>query len=170
MPFRDKLAYWVCSFDRGWVFYSMKTNELLRRYVDDRSEPAFEELVEQHIDLVFSSALRRVNGDVATAQDVTQAVFTELARNAPKLTQHTSLAGWLYTSTRYLATKTLRTEQRRRCHEQEAHEMNKLLHSTDLDTTWQELRPMLDDAMHDLSSTDREAPLTGCARHSLSAE
>jgi RNA polymerase sigma factor (sigma-70 family) len=137
----------------------MKTNELLRRYVDDRSEPAFEELVEQHIDLVFSSALRRVNGDVATAQDVTQAVFTELARNAPKLTQHTSLAGWLYTSTRYLATKTLRTEQRRRCHEQEAHEMNKLLHSTDLDTTWQELRPMLDDAMHDLSSTDREAIL-----------
>ena len=31
----------------------MKTNELLRHYVDDRSESAFEELVRQHIDLVL---------------------------------------------------------------------------------------------------------------------
>jgi DNA-directed RNA polymerase specialized sigma24 family protein len=92
----------------------MKTNELLRRYVHDSSEPAFEELVKQHIDLVYSSALRLVNGDVPAAQDVTQAVFTELARNAPRLTRHTSLAGWLYTSTRYLAAKSLRSEQRRR--------------------------------------------------------
>jgi RNA polymerase sigma factor (sigma-70 family) len=137
----------------------MKTNELLRRYVEDRSEPAFEELVKQYIDLVYSSALRQVNGDAPAAQDVTQAVFTELARHAPRLTRHTSLAGWLYTSTRYLAAKALRTEQRRRSHEQEAHEMNQLLQSTDLDTTWQEMRPLLDDAMHDLSASDREAIL-----------
>ena len=137
----------------------MKTNELLRRYVDDRSEPAFEELVKQHIDLVYSSALRQVSGDVPAAQDVTQAVFTELARHAPRLTRHTSLAGWLYTSTRYLAAKALRAEQRRRSHEQEAHEMNQLLQSPDPDTTWQELRPLLDDAMHDLSDSDREAVL-----------
>jgi hypothetical protein len=42
-----------------------------------------------------------VNGDVPTAQDVTQAVFTQLAHNAPRLTQHASLSGWLFTSTRY---------------------------------------------------------------------
>jgi RNA polymerase sigma factor (sigma-70 family) len=136
----------------------MKTNELLRRYVDARSEPAFEELVKQHIDLVYSSALRQVNGDVPAAQDVTQAVFSELARNAPRLTQHNSLVGWLYTSTRFLAAKTRRAERCRRSYEQEAHEMNQLLQS-DPDTTWQELRPMLDDAMHDLSATDREAVL-----------
>ena len=132
---------------------------MLHRYVDDRSEQAFEELVKQHIDLVYSSALRQVNGDAPAAQDVTQAVFTELARQAPRLTQHTSLAGWLYTSTRYLAAKALRAEQRRHSHEQEAHEMNQLLHSTDPDTTWHELRPLLDAAMHDLSATDREVVL-----------
>ncbi len=137
----------------------MKTNELLRRYVEDRSEPAFEELVKQYIDLVYSSALRQVNGDAPAAQDVTQTVFTELARHAPRLTRHTSLAGWLYTSTRFLAAKALRAEQRRRSHEQEAHQMNQLLQSTDPDTTWQEMRPLLDDAMHDLSASDREAIL-----------
>ena len=137
----------------------MKTNELLRRYADGRSEPAFEELVGRHIDLVYSAALRQVNGNVPAAQDVTQAVFTDLARKAPRLTEHTSLAGWLYTSTRYLAAKALRAEQCRRSHEQEAHEMNQLLQSTDPDTTWQELRPMLDEAMHDLNPTDREAVL-----------
>jgi RNA polymerase sigma factor (sigma-70 family) len=137
----------------------MKTNELLRRYVAGQSETAFAELVRQHIALVYSAALRQVNGDVPAAQDVTQAVFTDLARKAPGLTSHPSLTGWLYTSTRYQAAKARRAEQSRRSHEQEAHEMNQLLQSTDADTTWQELRPMLDDAMHDLSATDREAVL-----------
>ena len=159
MPFQNKTADCLCNLGLGWVLYSMNTNESLRRYVDDRSEPAFEELVRQHIDLVFSSALRQVNGDVPAAQDVTQAVFTELARNAPRLIRHTSLAGWLYTSTRYLAAKAIRTEQRRRSREQEAHQMNQLLQSSETDTAWQELRPLLDDAMHDLSAADREAVL-----------
>jgi RNA polymerase sigma factor (sigma-70 family) len=137
----------------------MKTNDLLHRYVDERSEPAFEELVGRHIDLVYSAALRQVNGNVPAAQDVTQAVFADLARKAPRLTQHPSLAGWLYTSTRYLAAKALRAERCRRSHEQEAHEMNELLQSTNSDGHWRELRPLLDDAMHDLSATDREAVL-----------
>jgi RNA polymerase sigma factor (sigma-70 family) len=137
----------------------MMTNELLRRYVAGQSETAFAELVRQHIALVYSAALRQVNGDVSAAEDVTQAVFTDLARKAPGLTNHPSLTGWLYTSTRYLAAKARRAEQSRRSHEQEAHEMNQLLQSADPDTTWQELRPMLDDAMHDLNATDREAVL-----------
>ena len=135
------------------------TNDLLRRYVCDRSEAAFAELVRQHIDLVYSAALRQVGGDTAAAEDVTQLVFTDLARKAPGLTRHTSLTGWLYTSTRYRAAHARRAEQRRRNHEREAHEMNQLLQSTDPDPRWQELRPLLDDAMHDLSATDREAVL-----------
>jgi len=44
--------------------------ELLRRYVQDRSEDSFGELVQRHVDLVYSAALRQVHGDVHLAQDV----------------------------------------------------------------------------------------------------
>jgi RNA polymerase sigma factor (sigma-70 family) len=137
----------------------MMNNPLLQRYVAARSEPAFAELVQQHIDLVYSAALRQLNGDATTAQDVTQAVFTALARNAPRLLRHVSLTGWLYTSTRYLSAKARRSEQRRAAREQEACTMNQLLQSTGSDPAWQELRPVLDEAMHDLSADDREAVL-----------
>jgi RNA polymerase sigma factor (sigma-70 family) len=136
-----------------------ENSELLRRYVADRSESAFALLVERHIDLVYSAALRQVSGDVPAAQDVTQAVFCDLARQARRLTRHPSLTGWLYTSTRYLAAKTRRTEQRRRTREQLACAMNQPLESPGPDPDWQELRPVLDDAMHDLNATDRDAVL-----------
>jgi RNA polymerase sigma factor (sigma-70 family) len=135
------------------------SNKILLRYVESRSEQAFAELVREHIDLVYSAALRQVNGDPETAQDVTQAVFTDLARKAPRLTGHTSLTGWLYTSTRFLAAKARRADQRRRAREYQAHTMNQLLTPAEPDPSWDELRPVLDDVMHELSGADREAVL-----------
>ena len=46
--------------------------ELLRRYAVEHSEAAFTELIQRHVNLVYSAALRLVNGDVHRAQDVTQ--------------------------------------------------------------------------------------------------
>jgi RNA polymerase sigma factor (sigma-70 family) len=138
---------------------TIENSELLRRYVADRSEPAFTSLVERHINLVYSAALRQVGGNVPAAEDVTQAVFCDLARHARRLTRHPSLTGWLYTSTRFQAAKARRTEQRRRAREQEAHAMNHLLAGENSDPAWLELRPVLDDAMHDLNAADRDAVL-----------
>src|SRR6266498_879069 len=59
--------------------------ELLRRYTETNSENAFAELVERHLNLVYSAALRQVNGDAHLAQDVAQTVFADLARKAASL-------------------------------------------------------------------------------------
>lgn len=134
-------------------------NELLRRFAADRSEPDFTELVERHVGLVYSAALRQMAGDTGAAEDVTQAVFADLARKAARLTGHTSLTGWLYTSTRYLAANVRRDEHRRRQREQEALMMDRLLQPADPAPDWDKLRPVLDEAMHELSEADREAVL-----------
>jgi DNA-directed RNA polymerase specialized sigma24 family protein len=56
-------------------------SELLRSYAEKRSEEAFTELVKRHLNLVYSAALRQVNGDAHLAQDVAQMVFSEHCRD-----------------------------------------------------------------------------------------
>jgi RNA polymerase sigma factor (sigma-70 family) len=133
--------------------------ELLRRYADTGSEDAFTELVGRHLDLVYSAALRQVNGDAHLAHDVAQSVFTDLARKAAPLARRPTLTGWLYTSTHFAAAKAVRTERRRQAREQEAHTMQALLHDPEPDVDWDKLRSVLDEAMHRLSEDDREAIL-----------
>ena len=86
---------------------------LLRRYAEERSEDAFTELVRRHLDFVFSVAMREVRGDFARAQDITQKVFTALARKASVLHQRTTLVGWLHISVHHAAANLMRSEQRR---------------------------------------------------------
>jgi RNA polymerase sigma factor (sigma-70 family) len=132
-------------------------NQLLERYARDSSEAAFRELVERHINLVHSAALRESNGNASLAQDITQAVFTELARHPAKLVRHPALAGWLYTCVRRKSANVRRTEERRHRREHEAFIMNELLGSDPTDQLWHEVRPVLDDAMHELDEEDRAA-------------
>src|SRR5436190_6729146 len=98
-------------------------SELLRRYCDDGSESAFTELVQRHINLVYATALRQAARDEHCAKDISQAVFSALAAKSRQLQAHRSLGGWLYTTTLYVAGKTIRSEQRRRTREQEASAM-----------------------------------------------
>src|SRR5438034_970842 len=129
--------------------------DLLRSYARDRSESAFTELVQRHINLVHSAALREAHGDASMAEDVTQAVFAELARKASSLFRHPALAGWLYTCVRRMAANVRRAQDRRQRREQEVLTLNELLGSEPTDPLWQEVRPLLDDAMHELNEEDR---------------
>ena len=133
--------------------------ELLRRYADDRSEAAFEEVVRRNLNLVYSAAIRQVGGNPAAAADIAQAVFTELACQANRLTRHPALVGWLYTTTHRMAARYLRDETRRRRREHEAHAMQETHRSTDPEADWNRLAPVLDEAMHELAEADRNALL-----------
>ena len=131
--------------------------KLQRQYVEERSERSFTELVQEHVNLVYSAALRETNGDGAQAEDVSQAVFTELARKAPRLLGHPSLAGWLYTTVRRTAANWRRADHPRRRREEEAQSMNELLSDDSPNEAWQRIQPVLDDALHELKEADREA-------------
>src|SRR3989442_11862810 len=77
----------LSDFGRRWLFMTEMTNgqQLLADYVGNRSELAFRELVGRYIDLVYSTAIRRVGGDAHLAEDIAQIVFADLARMARTL-------------------------------------------------------------------------------------
>ena len=131
--------------------------ELLQAYAQNRSESAFTELVQRHIDLVYSAALREAHGDASLAEDITQGVFVELAKKASSLVRHPALAGWLYTCVRRMAANLHRSEERRQRREEEAQTMNELLSSEPSEPVWRQVQPVLDDAMHELNERDRTA-------------
>jgi len=134
-------------------------NELLQRYAEHRANDAFAELVRRHLGLVYHTALRRLNGDSALAQEVAQAVFTALANNATELCGHQWLGGWLYVATRHAAANTQRGENRRLAREQEAMRMWEAGNTLGISVVWSQLRPELDAVLDELSDAERELVL-----------
>lgn len=129
--------------------------ELLRDYSRNGSEAAFAELVQRHIGFVYSAALRHV-GIAAHAEEITQAVFIILARKAASLRANIILEGWLYETTRLTALRFLRGERRRQFREQEAYMQSTLNESSAPDAVWNQLAPLLDEAMSRLGKKDRD--------------
>ncbi len=136
---------------------------LVRAYAVDHSDEAFSALVSRHLDFVYSAALRQV-GNPAHAEEVAQAVFLVLSRKAASLDSHTILPGWLHRTTRFVSLDHLKTERRRLDREREAHLQSDARAAesngpadTDPDRVWEQLSPLLDDAMSRLRDADRDA-------------
>jgi RNA polymerase sigma factor (sigma-70 family) len=130
--------------------------ELLRDFTRGHSQDAFSEVVSRHLSLVYSAALRQVRSP-QLAEEVAQSVFTDLARNAPKLRRDTILSAWLYQVTRRTAIDLVRSECRRQGRERVAAEMALMNAASPSD--WTNIEPLLDDAMAELDETDRAAVL-----------
>jgi RNA polymerase sigma factor (sigma-70 family) len=126
--------------------------DLLREYVRSASELAFRKLVETHVGLVYSAARRQVL-DPDSAQDIAQEVFTLLARKAATLAPETVLSGWLYRTTRHVASEWLRRERRRSRREGAAMESAQLT----AHENWRAIEPLLDAAMASLRQADHDA-------------
>jgi RNA polymerase sigma factor (sigma-70 family) len=130
-------------------------DRLLEQFARNGSEDAFAALVQRHIALVHSVALRHT-ANPQHAEDITQAVFVILARKAGALWRKTVLPGWLYHTARLTAANLQRAEMRRVRREQEAF-MQSNLEESPTDALWRELSPQLDEAMAGLGTAERDA-------------
>jgi len=129
----------------------MNDAELLRDFVEKREEAAFAQLVERHLNLVYSTALRMVR-DPAMAEDVTQSVFVQLARKAPTIRDAASMPGWLYRVTHCQAANAIRAEQTRRRYEAEAMQDAQ----PDLHAAWESISSGLEEAIATLNPADQD--------------
>jgi RNA polymerase sigma factor (sigma-70 family) len=131
---------------------------LLREYAEHGTERAFTEIVTRHTNLVYSAAVRQTESpDLAT--EITQSVFIGLAQGArtllPRLAGNASLAGWLCRSARNISLNLRRDEFRQHSRERQAMELLDPISETAPD--WERLRPVLDEAMSELSEPDYDA-------------
>ncbi len=126
---------------------------LLTDYARNGSEAAFREVVERYINLVFATAVRLVDGDTHRAEDVAQAVFSDLARLAGTLSPNVMLGGWLHRRTCHVAASLMRSERRRQNREREA--MN--TPPEPADPAFAQIAPVLDEAINQLGAEDRAA-------------
>ena len=145
--------------------------DLLGQFAREKSQDAFTALVNRHVNLVHSAALRQVRSP-QLAEEVAQSVFADLARNAGKFSGTgvppvNSLTPWLYAVTRRTAIDVVRKESRRQLREQIAVEMDAMNAQNQLpyfakygnESAWPDIEPLLDDAMAALDETDRSAIL-----------
>ncbi|HEY7120352.1 MAG TPA: sigma-70 family RNA polymerase sigma factor, partial [Tepidisphaeraceae bacterium] len=141
-------------------------HDLLREYATSGSHAAFAGIVERHVDLVYAAARRQVGGDAHLAEDVTQTVFLLLADKArrDRIRPGVIIAGWLYTATGYAAANLRRAESGRRRHEWRAGILSGALQNgRDREdgepSGWNQVEPLLDEALSCLCRAEREAVL-----------
>lgn len=128
---------------------------LLRRFLSDGSEAAFRALAGRWLPLVWSTARRVLNGDDALAEDVAQQVLADFAQKAHRLPPQMPAGGWLHRHTVFTASKTVRSERRRRARELTAAADAPM--TAEAAETWRDTAPHLDAALDRLPATDRAA-------------
>jgi RNA polymerase sigma factor (sigma-70 family) len=127
--------------------------ELLNQHRNG-SDSAFTDLVRRHLGWVYGLARRRLR-DSHQADDVAQAVFILLHSKAPHFAGDGSLIAWLHKTAWYVTETAARGEQRRRVRETEAAKIRPSVDSLE-PKEWQELAPLLDRLIDELSKSDRE--------------
>ncbi|HWB05693.1 MAG TPA: sigma-70 family RNA polymerase sigma factor [Verrucomicrobiales bacterium] len=126
--------------------------ELLTRFAATGDEAAFRGIVERHAPMVQGVAWRRTQ-DRALSEEITQTVFTILARKASGL-RHSELAGWLHRAAFMETRNACRRESRRGEALREL--TNQMSGDSPDDNAWQDIQPHLDEALSRLPNDERQ--------------
>jgi RNA polymerase sigma factor (sigma-70 family) len=148
------------------AYDSATDRELLRRFAREKDEAAFAVIVKRHGPLVFA-ACRRVLVNPTDAEDVCQATFLLLARQAHSIRWRESVAAWLYTTARQVALNARVARNRRVKHEGKAGA--KPPTSPLAEITGEELLAILDEELGKLPERYR-APLVLCCLEGLTRD
>ncbi|HKA06673.1 MAG TPA: sigma-70 family RNA polymerase sigma factor, partial [Gemmataceae bacterium] len=132
--------------------------DLMRAFVASRDERAFATLVRRHGPLVLATA-RRIVGNPADADDVFQATFLLLARNAATIRNRNAVAGWLHGVASRMARTARRTAARRRTYEARAQSPLASIHS---ELSWREVQRVFEEELANLPDQYR-VPFVSCA-------
>ena len=117
--------------------------DLLKTFVKSRDEQAFAALVHRHGRLVLATA-RRATGNSADADDVFQATFLLLARNAAAVRNPAAVAAWLHGVANRMACTARRAAARRRTHEARAPEPRPSDHC---ELSWREVQQAFEEEL-----------------------
>jgi DNA-directed RNA polymerase specialized sigma24 family protein len=117
-PSRTPLRH-VCTLLDTVALAEVSDGQLLSRFVQQREERAFTALVQRHGPMVLAVA-RRLLRQPQDAEDVFQAAFLLLARQAGSIRRPDSVACWLHGVAHRLALKARRQMARRQTHERQA--------------------------------------------------
>jgi len=139
--------------------------QLVDRFVNKRSEQAFEWLIERHGPMVLRLCYR-ILGTWHDAEDVFQAVFLLLARKAGSIRKRASVGSWLHGVAYRLAVEAKRKMSRQLPMTEKVETLAD--HHGDY-VTWRELRIALDEELTRLPEKYR-APLLLCYLESLTRD
>src|SRR5580704_3394157 len=100
------------------VCAALSDGKLLARFVADRDEDAFAQLVRRHGPMVMGVCLRLLH-HAEDAEDVFQATFLVLARKAASVANRDAIGSWLYRVAFRTAQEARAMRMRRRAREQQ---------------------------------------------------
>src|SRR5262249_25492247 len=137
------------------------------RFLASHEEAAFRALLQRHGAMILR-VCRRTLSDEQDVEDVFQATFLVLAREARTIRKQESLASWLHGVAHRLALNAQKAGVRRRKHEAQAANRADSAPLTD-EVGWGELRRVLDEELVKLPDQQR-APLVLCYLEGLTQD